>query len=434
MRTPVVVIGAGHAGLTVSRELAERSVDHVVLERGAVANSWRNERWDSFRLLTPNWQTRLPGLAYDGDDPDGFMTTNEVVEFVERYARSIDAPITTNTQVDSVRGNGNGYRVTANGRTWDCKAVVLATGAFNRPALPKVAGDLPAGVASVTPDRYRRPRELDEGPVLVVGASATGIQLADEIHSSGRPVTLSVGEHVRMPRLYRDRDIFWWMDRIGRLDERYDQVDDIVRARNVASPQLVGTPERKTLDLNALSAAGVRLAGRVEAIVESKVVFSGALPNVCKLADLKLGRLLDTIDEWVRDHGLDSEVGPRERPQPTAVDQSPLLSLDLGGEGFKTVVWATGYRTDYSWLDVPVLDRKGEIRHDGGIVTDSPGLYRIGLNFLRRRKSSFIHGAEDDARDLTDHLSAHLKGQDPGGRSRSNSVTRSLVGGTGWRW
>jgi putative flavoprotein involved in K+ transport len=198
------------------------------------------------------------------------------------------------------------------------------------------------------------------------------------------------------------------LKQIGRLDERYDEVDDIVRARHVPSPQLVGTPDRRTLDLNALTDIGVRLVGRLSSISDGTAYFSGSLRNVCSLADLKLVRLLDMVDEWATDKGVDADVTPSERFESTRVGQDPLLTLELEPQQIRTVLWATGYEPDYSWLDIPVLDRKGEIRHDGGVVTDSPGLYRIGLNFLRRRKSSFIHGAEDDARDIANHLLTHL--------------------------
>ncbi len=411
MRIPTVVIGAGHAGLAVSHGLAARSIDHVVLERGEVANTWRFERWDSLRLLTPNWQTRLPGLQYDGDDPDGYMTMSEVVEFIERYSLVNDAPVQTHTPVETVRRSNGGYEVVANGQVWECDAVVLATGGFNLPKLPPVARDLPTDLVSLTPLQYRNPNDLLDGGVLVVGASSSGIQIGDEIRRSGRPVTIAVGEHVRMPRVYRGKDIQWWMDRSGLLDERYDEVDDIVRARHVPSPQLVGTPERSTVDLNALSAEGVRLVGRLSSIVDDTAHLSGSLRNVCNLADLKMVRLLDTIDEWAAENPLDDGVGPPERFIPTYVEDAPPLTLDLTNGEIRTIVWATGYQPDYSWLDVPALDRKGEIRHDGGVVLDSPGLYRIGLNFLRRRKSSFIHGAEDDARDLTEHLAGYLGSQ-----------------------
>lgn len=405
---PTVVIGAGHAGLAVSYLLGQRGIDHVVLERGDVANTWRTERWDSLRLLTPNWQARLPGFSYQGDNPDGFMTMPEVVEFIDGYAGYIDAPVETNTAVESLRKDGDRYVLASRDRSWEARSVVVASGAYNQAKVPAIASDLPAGVDSVTAFDYKRPDQLRDGGVLVVGASATGVQLAEEIHRSGRPVTLSVGEHVRMPRTYRGRDIQWWMDRIGRLDERYDEVDDLVRARHVPSPQLVGTPERRTADLNALTGQGVRLVGRISAINDDTAYFSGSLRNVCSLADLKQIRLLDLIDEWITENGLDGDVPEPERFSDTTVDEDPALSLDLTDGTIETVLWATGYKSDYSWVDIPIFDRKGEMRHDGGVVTDSPGLYRIGLNFLRRRKSSFIHGAEDDANDLTDHLAGYL--------------------------
>jgi putative flavoprotein involved in K+ transport len=280
---------------------------------------------------------------------------------------------------------------------WRAPTVVLASGATTVPVVPSLARLVPAGITSITPARYRNPGELRPGGVLVVGASASGIQLADELHRSGRPDTLAVGEHVRMPRTYRGRDILWWLDASGLLDQRYDEVDDLVRARNVPSMQLVGSPGR-TLDLNALSSAGVRLAGRLAGVQDGVAQFSGSLPNVCALADLKLGRLLNTIDAWAGVAG--------ERFAPTIVRTTPL-SLDMRSGEIATIVWATGYRPDLSWLHVPVLDRRGQVVHDGG-VTACPGLYLIGMPFLRRRKSSLIGGAADDAAELTTHLAGHL--------------------------
>jgi putative flavoprotein involved in K+ transport len=402
------VIGAGHTGLAVSHFLTERSIDHVVIERGEVANSWRTERWDSLRLLTPNWQSRLPGMGYDGNDPDGYMTMPEVVDFIDRYARKVDPPLHTGTTVTSLRPIAEGYEVVTDHGTWTSPTVVLATGGFNLPDVPAVAAQVPGSIEMVTPMDYRRPDQLTEGGVLVVGASATGIQIAEEVHRSGRPVTLSVGEHVRLPRLYRGQDVMWWLDRTGVLNERYDEVDDLVRARNLSSPQLVGTPERRTLDLNALTDQGIRLVGRLAGVSEGKAQLSGSLRNKCNLADLKLGRLLDTFDEWAFEEGVDSELDAPHRPAPTRVETSPPLLMDLTSSEIATIVWATGFRPDYSWLHARVLDRRGRLRHDAGVVTNAPGLYRIGLNLLRRRKSSFIHGAEDDARDLTDHLISHL--------------------------
>jgi len=408
--TTTVVIGAGHAGLAMSYCLSLRGIDHVVLERGEIAHSWRTERWDSLRLLTPNWQSRLPGFGYQGDDPDGFRTMPEVIAFLERYAQLIGAPVETNTKVLAVRRTDAGYVVKTDQGDWPARAVVLATGACNVPSVPKIVEAVPPSITTLTPMAYRNPEQLEDGGVLVVGASATGIQLADEIHRSGRPVTLAVGEHIRAPRTYRGRDIQWWMDAAGVLDQRYDEVDDLARARRVPSLQLVGSPERRTLDLNALSGIGVRLVGRLAGINDGRLQFSGSLANQCALSDLKMNRLLDAIDRWAAETGLDGEVAPPHRLAPTKVDGSPPLTLDLDRGEIKTIVWATGFRPDYSWLEVPVLDRKGQIRHDGG-VAGSPGMYVMGLQFLRRRKSALIDGAGDDARELCAHLAAYLDGQ-----------------------
>ena len=401
----VVVIGGGHCGLAMSRCLSERSIDHVVLERGMVANSWKTERWDSLRLLTPNWLSRLPGFEYDGDDPDGFMAMPEVIAFVERYAAMISAPVLTETTVTSVRSLDDVYEVVTDRGSWRCRAVVLASGACNTASVPQFAEAVPPGIETLTPMDYRNVDQLADGGVLVVGASATGLQLADEIHRSGRPVTISVGNHVRMPRTYRGKDIQWWMAATGLLDERYDEVDDVVRARKVPSPQLVGTPDRRMLDLNALTDTGVEIRGRLGTIRGGTALFSGGLRNQCKLSDLKMNRLLDTIDEWAAETGLD-EPGERERHPPTKVGDVPM-TLDLVDGSIRTILWATGFRPDYSWLHVDVLDHKDRVRHDGGVTT-SPGMYLIGTTFLRRRKSSFIHGAGEDAADLTEHLADYL--------------------------
>ena len=408
MRTTTVVIGAGQAGLAMSWWLARGSIDHVVLERGEVAHSWKTERWDSLTLLTPNWQSRLPGYGYQGNDPDGFRTMPETIGFMERYAEVMSAPVRTHTRVASVRSREDGYEVVTDLGNWRCETVVLATGACNTAVVPAVAEALPSAITTLTPMQYRNPGQLEEGGVLVVGASASGVQIADEIQRSGRPVTLAVGEHVRVPRVYRSRDIQWWMDATGVLDERYDEVDDIVRARNVPSLQLAGYADRRTIELNSLTGIGVKIVGRIAGINEGKVQFSGSLRNVCALADLKMNRLLDAIDEWARENGLDDEVDPPHRSESTEVEESPPLLLDLTRGQIKTIIWATGFRPDYSWLDLPVLDRKGAIRHDGGVV-DAPGMYLLGMPFLRRRKSSLIDGVGDDARDLSAHLASYLR-------------------------
>jgi putative flavoprotein involved in K+ transport len=378
-----------------------------VLERGEVANSWRHERWDSLRLLTPNWQSRLPGLPYEGTEPDGYMAADEVADLISRFAVISRAPVREGVNVTALEGAAGGYRVVSEVGEIRARAVVIATGACNRPTVPALADTIPAQIKQFTPFSYRRPEDLPEGGVLVVGASATGVQLAAELRRSGRPVVLSVGEHTRLPRTYRGRDVLWWMLASGVWDQRYDELDDLTRARRLPSPQLVGTPERLTLDLNTLTEMGVELVGRAAAVRERRVLFSGGLRNVLALADLKLERLLDSFDDWAVTEGIDAEIGPRERFEPTRLPHPSRLDLDLDSGEIRSILWATGFEPDYSWLNVPVLDQKGRLRHDGGVV-DAPGLYALALPVLRRRKSTFILGIEDDARELMEHLAGYL--------------------------
>ena len=396
MRTTTVVIGAGHAGLAMSQRLTERSVDHVVLDRGGVADSWRTKRWPGLRLLTPNWMLGLPGQPADHADPHGFLAAPEVATLVDGYARRIAAPVRPHTTVRSVRRAGLGYEVCTDDGTWRAGAVVLASGASTTPAVPSCATSLPPGIAQRTAFEYDGPDSLPTGGVLVVGASATGVQLAAELRRAGRPVTIAVGEHVRLPRTYRSRDIFWWLHATGVLAEGHEEIDDLARARRLPSPQLVGsvTP----VDLAALAAAGVRLVGRFVAVDEGVARFSGSLRNVCALADLKMARFLDRADGWATASGLDDALPVEPRPARTPVPARPCLSLELAQEGIGTVVWATGFRPDHSWLDLPVLDRSGRLRHHGGVVTDAPGLYALGLPMLRTRASTYIHGAAADTR------------------------------------
>ena len=276
------------------------------------------------------------------------MSMGEVVELIERFAKVADAPVRAGTNVTSVRRTDDGYAVTTSRGEIRCRTLVIATGACNVPSVPGFSDAVPASIEQLTTFDYRSPEQLRDGGVLVVGASATGVQLAAEIRRSGRPVTLSVGEHVRLPRTYRGRDVLWWMDASGVWDERYDEVDDLTRARRLPSPQLVGTPERATLDLNALTDLGVELVGRWATVRDGTALFSGGLRNVFSLADLKMQRLLGTFDDWAREQGLDAELDPPERPEPTRVPASTRWQLDLDSGEISSVLWATGYRPDYT--------------------------------------------------------------------------------------
>jgi putative flavoprotein involved in K+ transport len=428
--TDTVIIGGGQAGLAMSRCLSERSIEHVILERGQIAQRWRTERWDSLRLLTPNWQSRLPGWRYAGADPHGFMSMPQIIAYLAGYARSFAAPVVTETSVRSVRAEGRGYRVITDRGDWQARTVVIATGHCDLPLTPSWAAHIAPSVQQLTPNRYRNPQQLAPGNVLVVGASATGIQLADELVRAGREVTLAVGRHTRLPRTYCGRDVMWWMDRAGILDQRYDQVGDIAAARRQPSLQLVGADSGRSLDLAGLRERGVRLVGRAVGAHGAAIGFAGDLAQSTSAADAKLYRLLDRIDAFARRHGMQAE--PARRP-PAAAQTGEATTINLHAEGITTVLWATGFRRDYSWLHVPVVDGRGELRHRGGVVSGS-GLYVLGLQFMRRRKSSFIDGVACDAADLAAHIDASLRrGPARAGRHSLASCDSLATNPSRWR-
>ncbi len=402
-QTDVAILGAGPAGLAMSRCLARRGIEHVVLERGRVGERWRSERWDSLRLLTPNWLMRLADMPYAGSDPDGFMTAVGVADGLDGYARRFGAPVIGGAEVLSVSREAAGYRIETTAGGWRARAVVIATGACGLPRVPGFARRLPDRVAQVVPAAYRNPAALPRGGVLVVGASASGLQLAEEIHRSGRPVTLAAGSHLRMPRVYRGRDIFRWLDAAGILDEDWRSVPDLAAARRRPSMQLAA---RGPLDLARLARLGVRVTGRLAAVEGGSLRFADSLPADSADSDARLARLLGRIDAWIAAAGAAAPPDPRAA-RPLRLPSIGTPALDLAAERIATVVWATGYRPDYRWLRVPVLDADGALRHEGG-VTPAPGLYVLGLRFLRRRSSSFLAGIGADAEAIAAEVAAHL--------------------------
>jgi putative flavoprotein involved in K+ transport len=408
MQTDVVVIGAGQAGLAMSRCLSTRGLAHVVLERGRTAERWRSERWESLRLLTPNWMSRLPDWRYGGPDPDGFMTMPEVVRYLDGYACAIGAPIRTNTSVRRVSRGPGGFEVITDSGCWRSRAVVVATGYCDVPAVPALAAGASPDLLQIVPGAYRCPEQLPAGGVLIVGAAATGIQLADEIHASGRPVTVAVGHHLRLPRRYRGRDILWWFDRMGLLDEGVDDVHDIDLSRRQPSMQLIGRPDHATLDLPLLEARGVRLVGRLARLDGTRAFFHDDLIAHTAGADVKLAMLRRRIDRFIETSSMHHEVERAPDFEPWCWPAPAPATIDLAREGIVTILWATGYRRDYRWLQVPVLDASGEILHAGG-VTPVDGLYVLGLQFQRRRKSAFIDGVGADAQALAGHVAGLLR-------------------------
>lgn len=400
-RTETIIIGAGQAGLALSRWLTDFGLDHVLLERGQIAERWRSSRWDSLRLLTPAWMTRLPKWQSDAD-PREFLSMRETIALFERYASSFRAPVEEHTVVRVVERVGDEYRVLTNADEWRAKNVVIATGQCDAPFIPDMAAQMSGRIEQVVPSGYRRPADLPPGGVLVVGASATGVQLADEIHASGRPVTLAVGRHIRMPRRYRGADVFEWLDRIGVLDERVEDLPNPAASRAQPSLQLVGRREHEMLDLQVLAESGVRLVGRAIAAEGERICFADDLAMTTHAAERKLRRLLCRIDAYIDARGLAAKPIASIRPIEL---ESRQETLDLAECGIRTIVWATGFKREYSWLRVPVLDARGEIEHRAG-VTKSEGLYVLGLHLMRTRRSSYIDGVGSDALALASHISA----------------------------
>jgi len=401
-----LVIGGGQAGLAMSRCLSDRSVDHVIVERGRVAERWRTERWDSLRLLTPNWQTRLPGFRYSGPEPDSYMSMAQLIDFFEQYAASFDAPIQSDTAVLAVERAGSQFRVQTSRGTWLARHVVVATGYSDLPLIPPLARRLSPRVVQIVPTQYRNPAQLPPGGVLVVGASATGVQLADEIHASGRRVTLAVGRHQRLPRTYRGRDILWWLDTMGVFDATEEDVFNVQTSRSQTSLQLVGRSDIPSLDIVFLKRHGVRVLGRLVDAQYEQATFDDDLVATAAASDVKLAQLLLRIDAFIPSTGLGA-AGPAEPFAPTwpSALNTPRATIDLRNDGINTVVWATGFKRRYPWLKIPVLDERGDIRHHAGI-TPEPGLFVLGMHFQRRRKSAFIDGVGDDAAFLADRIAS----------------------------
>jgi putative flavoprotein involved in K+ transport len=384
-----VVIGAGHAGLAVSRLLTESGRDHVVVDRGRIGESWRTARWDSLRLLSPNWMMRLPHWEYNGPDVDGFLPAGRFVRQLELYAESFGAPVVSGATVLELSTAGCGaYRLVTDRGTWRARHVVIATG----PGVPRVPARLREVVTAAA---YRNPAQLAPGGALVIGASASGVQIADELNRAGREVYLSVGRHTRVPRSYRGKDVFWWLERTGRLARTIDEVRDPASARREPSMQLAGRAGE--LDLVTLQASGVRLLGRFDGMVGSRARFRPDLAESAAAADARMNRLLDALDEYVGDASRQRPAG-LAAPVPTGV-------VDVHRAGISTVLVATGYRADYPWLRLPITGPDGQIQQVRGI-TAAPGVYVVGQRFQHRRDSSFIDGARHDAAYVVQHLLA----------------------------
>jgi putative flavoprotein involved in K+ transport len=402
MRVETVIVGAGQAGLALSHHLTVTGHGHVVLERGRVAERWRSERWDSLTLLTPNWLNRLPGAA-PLPDPDGFLDRDGVIAYLESYGAA--APVREGTTVRRVRRTPHGYHVATDRGDWYASNVVIATGDCDVPHIPAAATAAPPRLAQLHASRYRRPDQLPDGGVLVVGAGPTGQQLAAELRRTGRHVVLAVGRHARMPRTYRGRDVFAWLHDAGQLDVHADEVPDLAAARRAPSFPVSGAAGGSSLGLDRLTGFGVVVTGRLTGFTDRHALFGPDLARELRDAERRLRRTLAQIDAHIERTGGAAE--PAELPAPVLLDDAPAR-VKLGSD-VRTVLWATGYGRSYPWLEVPVLDGNGELVHREG-VTAAPGLHALGLRFQRTRRSHFLGGVGDDAARIADHIVAGAGG------------------------
>ena len=392
--TDTIIVGGGQAGLSLSRYLARAGHPHAVLERGRIGERWRSERWDSLRLLTPNWLNRLDGGEAHAD-PDGYLSRVGFVDSLRRYARAAGAPVQEHVTVRSVERWGAGFHVATDAGEWRTRVLVVATGDSADPRFPSFGEAAPRQLRQLHASRYRHPAALPAGGVLVVGAGPSGQQIAAELRRSGRRVVLAVGRHARSMRRYRGRDLWYWLAQLGDLERTIEEVHDPTRARRTPSLTLSGANGGEQLDLDTLQALGVTVTGRLAGFREGKAEFSGDLRAEVDQAERRMHRLLDRIDDHVdRVHG-DRWPAPSDRVRPIEVGAGPA-ALDLVANRFSTVIWATGFRREYPWLHVPALDAEGEIVQRSGI-SPVPGLYTLGLKFQRRRASHFIGGVGADA-------------------------------------
>ncbi len=405
---PVIIVGGGQAGLATSYCLTQRGIDHVVFEKDRIAEAWRSQRWDTFCLVTPNWQCKLPGFhytgAYGGDNPNGFMPREEIVEYVEEYAASFGPPVKEGVAVDSVEqgSEGEGYTVATSAGTFTADQVVIAVGTYHEPNIPSIAEGLPDEIEQLHSSEYKNPESLPEGEVMVVGSGQSGTQIAEDLHWEGRQVHLCVGNAPRAPRRYRGRDVVAWLDDMGYYDQPIYEHPDGLAVRHKTNHYLSGRGEEgHTIDLRELHLEGMELYGRLEDADGTDLSFRPNLEENLDAADESAADIKRRIDDYIAEHDIDAPEEPSYEP-PWAPDEEPT-SLDLSSTDVSTVLWATGYDYDFSWVNVPVFDETGYPEYHRG-VTDAPGLYFVGLAWLYTWGSGRFAGVGRDAKYLADQI------------------------------
>jgi putative flavoprotein involved in K+ transport len=405
-RWPAVIVGGGQAGLSMSHCLKQRGIEHVVLEKHRIGHAWREQRWDTFCLVTPNWQCKLPGFPYSGADPNGFMLKDEIVRYVEGYARSFAPPVREGVEVTALRMVGDrSFRVASTAGEFAADHVIVAVGAYHTPRVPRFAERLPLEMLQIDSSEYRSPQGLPQGEVLVVGSGQSGCQIAEDLHLAGRRVSLCVGGAPRTARFYRGKDVVEWLALMGYYDMPVHDhpLKDRVRAK--ANHYVTGRDGGRDIDLRLRAGEGMRLFGRLTGLAEGKLLFAADLKANLDQADAVAESIKNTIDQFIDSRGI---TAPREaRYVPLWEPGEAVRELDVASSGISCVIWCMGYRSDYGWIEVPVFDGKGYPVHQRG-VTSTGGLYFLGLPWLYTWGSGRFSGVGADAEHLARMIGARL--------------------------
>ncbi|ANV86592.1 MSMEG_0569 family flavin-dependent oxidoreductase [Picosynechococcus sp. PCC 7117] len=401
---PVIIVGGGQAGLALSYLLKQNNIDHLIFEKHKVGHAWRNERWNSFCLVTPNWQCRLPGFSYAGPDPNGFMAKEEIVSYLEAYARSFNPPIREGVTVLKVSSSGTKFAVATSIGDYTADQVAIATGGYHVPKIPPIAAQLPRDVQQIHSVQYKNPQDLPD-EVLIVGTGQSGCQIAEDLHLAGKTVHLVTGSAPRAPRRYRGKDVVEWLERMGYYDLPIDQHPQKEMVRHKTNHYVTGRDGGRDIDLRRFAQQGMHLYGRLQSITGQTLHFGKDLKQNLDRADTTVVRIQRNIDKFIADNNITAP--PEAHYQPVWEPELEPSSLNLKATNIGAVIWATGFRLNFSWIDLPIFNELGEPLHDRG-VTAVDGLYFLGLPWLYTWGSGRFSGVTRDAEYLATQITARL--------------------------
>lgn len=398
-----IIVGGGQAGLSASYYLQQQDIDHLVLEKHTLTHTWRNQRWDAFCLVTPNWQCALPGHAYAGNDPHGFMKKNEIIAYLDAFIAKVNAPVREGVAVQRLvaRPQG-GYQINTSAGEFSADQVIVASGGYHTPIIPRLAERLPEQITQLHSEQYRNPQALPDGAVLVVGSGQSGAQIAEDLHLAGRQVFLAVGDAPRCARFHRGKDVVDWLAEMGYYDIGVDSHPLREGVRDNTNHYVTGRDGGRDIDLRRFALEGMQLFGRLESLEGNTLHFADDLNNSLDAADAVYNRINASIDKYIAEHGVDAPEGSTY--EPLWRPEQPSTTLDLASTGITSIIWCIGFQPDFSWVDLPVFNGRSYPGHTRG-VTAQPGLYFLGLPWLHTWGSGRFSGVARDAEHVVDHLS-----------------------------